>query len=59
MQFACSSSAIGDAHANDDVVGSGFGVFDFDIEVRVVVKDTGIEELIFRLFARAPTVGLD
>ncbi len=46
-----------DLHQN--VVGIGLGVFDLDIEIAVLGKYAGVDQLEFRMVLAAPPVFLD
>jgi len=45
--------------ADEYVFGTRFGIFDENVEVAVVLEDPRIEEFVFELLARPPTVRLD
>ncbi len=49
-------AAVDGADADQDVVGSGLRVLDEHVEVAVGVEDAGVEQLVFRIAARAPAV---
>ncbi len=52
-------AAIVDSDAHQDVVDTGLGVFDLDIEIAVVFEQPGIDELVFRLPDAAAPALLD
>ena len=52
-------AAIDRLDADQDVVRSGLGVFDEDIEVAVVVEDTGVDQLELEIALAAPAILLE
>ena len=50
---------IGDGEANENVIGSALGVFSHDIEITILLKDSGIEDVELALVATAASVLLD
>ena len=52
-------TAVVDRHADQDVLRSGLGVLDEDVEVPVVVEDPGVEQLVLELLARPPPIRLE
>src|ERR1700732_869962 len=59
MQNRVLGTAIECFDAYADVFGAGLGIFNKNIEVAVVVKDAGIEQLELWIFSAAATVFLD
>ncbi len=59
MQHGRLGPAIDGRDADQDIVGRGFGVFHEHIEVAVLGEDAGIDQLIFRIVARAAPVLVD
>ena len=51
-------SAIMNRDPHEDVFRPGFGVFDQDVEIAVIVEDAGIQQFKFRLVLAAPAIFL-
>ncbi len=45
-------AAIGEGEADEDVIRGGFGVFDEDIEITILIEDAGLHQF---KFPRLPT----
>ena len=45
MQFGGLGATVDRFDANQDVIGSGFSVFNKNVEIAVVVEDSGIDQL--------------
>src|SRR5689334_22083481 len=52
MEWGEVGAAIGEGEADEDVIRGGFGIFDADIEIPVLVEDAGLHQL---KFPRLPT----
>jgi hypothetical protein len=51
-------SAIGRADADEDVPRARLCIFDDDVEIAIVVEDSGVEKLVFGVVARAASIRL-
>ena len=59
MQFSRIGGAIVDRHLQENVFNIGLCVFDLDIEITVVGKDAGVNQLILWFIFAAPPVFFD
>src|SRR5215469_11920781 len=59
MEYAGFRAAIERRDANQDVFHVGFGIFDKDVEIAAVRKNSRIEQFKFRLASAAPRVFVD
>src|SRR5438094_5444324 len=56
MERCCIWAVIGSSDANKYIFWINLGILDSDIEVAVLCKDTGVDQLIFRLASSAATI---
>ena len=59
MDFRGVRPAVGGGDLDQQVFRSILGVFDKDVEIAILIENTGIEQFVFHLLAVAPGVGLD
>jgi hypothetical protein len=59
VQQGSIGTAIDRVDADQDIVGTGFRVFDKNIEVTVIVKDACVDQLKFRVMLAATAIFLD
>ena len=55
-QLGFISAAVDHANANEQVFRAGFGVINENVEVAVVIKNAGLNQLVFGLITTAPAV---
>ena len=57
MQLGHLRAAVVDADLNEDILGGFLGVFDENIEVAIVIKDSAVKQVIFRIGTATAAVG--
>ena len=59
MQWCRLVTAIVGSDLDAHIVGIGLGILDVDVKIRVIIKDSGVDELVLEICLAARPVGID